>query len=1129
MKHTPLFTGLMLCIGLLLAVGWLPRMDHGSTVEAQAVQTYVSMGLKRVGAGATNVPTADFPPGRVAFSSYRDDNLNIFVVNTDGSELTHLTTNTRSDHRPRLSPAGDRVVFQSLRNGNWDVCVVDVAGIPETNLRCLTTSSLADDIEPAWSPDGSQIAFVSNREPDGWYRIYVMNADGSNVRAIATGGAPAWAPDGNRLVYRDWDEEVRNTNIYTINLDGSGRTELTNTTAEDRFPVWSPDGSRIAFESNRTGSGDIFVINPDGTGLVQLTSDPQRDSNPSWSPDSQSVIFDSKRGLNNDLYVIGLAGESTTQPFTPGNALTDEYEPDWRSARPAIDATATPLPSVTRTPPAGTATPIVPVDNLTGCIAFASSRNGHHDIFVASANGTGPILQITNDAATDMEPRLTNDCRKVVFQSNRSGDYEVYSADVAATPEQGLRRLTNSIGFDGEPAWSPDGSQIAFTSHRPDYYAIYLMNADGSNQRLLTSGSRSDWSPDGRTILHRDWVSDNNDIFVIAADAASSAARTLIAGNVASEDTPKWSPDGTQIAFVSNRTGNFEVYVMNADGSNVIQRTFSIDRNLNVTWSPDGTRLLFASVRDTPADLFVVNVTGERNEISLLALNGTTTEEINPDWVPGNLPITEATATPTVTTAPTDVPPTATAGVGTPSPTAETNPLNGLFTPEQIAVEPDTNFEIRLNNPTISGAAGVRLVVEYDPAFITCDDRAAGNPTIPPQPFTFSILPNGCNNGRYEFVGAIQGTTDNIQRGSVARVIFRSTGNLGQTALRLVEAEYLDRNGQLLARLQPNAALPVTITADSIQGVVTCQAGTSRRANLFASTDEGTGAATSFTTVASGAAYTLAAPRGGNPYSVIATCPCHLAARQLDINAPATGQNVRLLGGDIDDNDQINILDVITIGRLFNRAPGEAACADLNQNGVVDLPDLTITQANFRRSRFQPFDPRQALSDPAQQATVIALPAQTPATVSCRMEPANNGEATLILEVTNVSDLYGYSVELQSSPQLTLGESQWTLGQFVQSDIVVENSAQNGRYVLTISQQGELAGASGSGELGRIKVRAPAAGMYTVRFGDVLLGSSDATVIAVATTGCSLSIDQSNPTPMPQGQRVYLPLVVRAR
>jgi TolB protein len=149
----------------------------------------------------------------------------------------------------------------------------------------------AKDEEPAWSPDGSRIAFTSNR--DGQRAIHIMNEDGTGVMRLTepttTSYRPAWSPDGRRIAFVS--ERGGNTDVYTMNADGTQLARLTNHVAADRDPAWSPDGLRIAFASERDGNLEIYVMNADGSDLVRLTTNQTPDEHPAWSPDGSRLAF----------------------------------------------------------------------------------------------------------------------------------------------------------------------------------------------------------------------------------------------------------------------------------------------------------------------------------------------------------------------------------------------------------------------------------------------------------------------------------------------------------------------------------------------------------------------------------------------------------------------------------------------------------------------------------------------------------------------------------------------------------------------------------------------------------------------------------------------------------------------
>jgi ABC-type sugar transport system substrate-binding protein len=175
------------------------------------------------------------------------------------------------------------ITFDSDRDGNREIYSMAPDGSRTINL----SNDAADDFEPAWSPDGSQIAFVSNRpnkEQEGGNFVYVMDADGRHVRQLTfenDSAGPDWAHDGSQITYSHKGD------IYIIKADGSGQSvNLTNSPEEDAQPTWSPDGSQIAWLTMDGDKGNIFVMNADGSHVLQLTEN-GRAYNVTWTIDGE--------------------------------------------------------------------------------------------------------------------------------------------------------------------------------------------------------------------------------------------------------------------------------------------------------------------------------------------------------------------------------------------------------------------------------------------------------------------------------------------------------------------------------------------------------------------------------------------------------------------------------------------------------------------------------------------------------------------------------------------------------------------------------------------------------------------------------------------------------------------------
>jgi Tol biopolymer transport system component len=163
----------------------------------------------------------------------------------------------------------------------------------------LTTNTVADS-NPAWSPDGSRLAFTSARDGTGNPEIYTMNADGSDARRLTTSAGadyqPAWSSDGSRIAFVS--ERDGNAEIYVMGADGSTPVRLTIGTGIDAEPAWSPAGNRILFVSNRnTGTPAVYVMNADGSGVTRLTTSTMAEASPTWSPSGLLIALMRERQL----------------------------------------------------------------------------------------------------------------------------------------------------------------------------------------------------------------------------------------------------------------------------------------------------------------------------------------------------------------------------------------------------------------------------------------------------------------------------------------------------------------------------------------------------------------------------------------------------------------------------------------------------------------------------------------------------------------------------------------------------------------------------------------------------------------------------------------------------------------
>lgn len=217
------------------------------------------------------------------------------------------------------------------------------------------------------------------------------------------------------------------------------------------------------------------------------------------------------------------------------------------------------------------------------------------DLYLESSGGR---TKLTDHAAVDYQPSWSPDGKALAFASSRDGHQEVY---VLRLDGSAPVRLTQGNAHNSEPAWSPDGRQVLFRSEQDSVAQVHVMNADGTARRALTSGTGAyyspRWSPDGRRIAAGRMHNGHLEIFVMEPDGSGLTQLTTTAQG--HSGFPVWSPDGREIAFWTTRDRNDEVYIMQADGSGVRNVSTSASRDNIMDWTRDGW-LLFRSNRDRP-------------------------------------------------------------------------------------------------------------------------------------------------------------------------------------------------------------------------------------------------------------------------------------------------------------------------------------------------------------------------------------------------------------------------------------------------------------------------------------------------------------------------------------------------
>lgn len=262
-------------------------------------------------------------------------------------------------------------------------------------VECADPAAVDADVDPAWSPDGTRIAFARGTLSLGSYDIWTVDADGTDPVRLTREGArsrfPAWSPDGTRIAFSTRRDGP--LDIHLMDADGSGPVGLTDDPAADTNPAWSPDGARIAFtRSAVAGPLSIHVVEARGGEPVRVTDptgppgyrESAADFQPAWSPDGTRIVF-SRAGVfgefPGELWVVGVDGSDPVSLVpNPGH----DIEPAWS-------------PDGTR-------------------IAFTR----HDEIFVMDVDGTD-LVNLTKHPAVDRFPAWSPDGTRIVFTSNRDG------------------------------------------------------------------------------------------------------------------------------------------------------------------------------------------------------------------------------------------------------------------------------------------------------------------------------------------------------------------------------------------------------------------------------------------------------------------------------------------------------------------------------------------------------------------------------------------------------------------------------------------------------------------------------------------------------------------------------------